>query len=168
MLTVGNNRSLLKFNVVNTVTQMPRAGRWFTSQCVSKYGKSHDWHVFLCYDQDGYKADISKFFEGDWVVLRNCLKKAASVTDMAAAADIEDVMLQDIIGVCAFIDCEIPQELKGKKGKAKLKNLFRANGKTYHEGKRARVLIDSLNMERIIAGNIVPLHKIEEMLFKGS
>lgn len=157
---------LLKFNVVNTVTQMPRAGKWFSSQCISKYGSGHEWAVFLCYDKDDYKEDISKFHEGDWAILRQSLKKAKTVTDVAAAADIEDVMLCDLESVCSYLGCAVPESLRGLKGKVKMKHLFRANGKTYHEGVRARPLIDALNMETLIAKNIVPLKEIECSIFK--
>lgn len=87
-----NEEYIIKFNVVNSVTQLPRAGNWFRSQCIDKYNQM-DWHVFLCYDKDEYKEDISKFYEGDWTSLRKKLKKAKTVVDIAASADIEDIML---------------------------------------------------------------------------
>lgn len=73
-------------------------------------------------------------------------KKAKAVHDIAAAADIEDIILSDIDGVSSFLGSSSTMELPtGSKGKAKLKKLFRQVGKTYHEGKRARALIDSLD-----------------------
>lgn len=158
--------SLIKFNTVNTVTQMPRAGKWFNMQCAGKYNSSCVWNVFLCYDTDDYKADITKFHEGDWQNLRSSLKKAEKVIDVAAAADIEDVILGDLKGICDFLGCEIPTELRGLKGKSKLKKLYRENGYSYHEGKRARPMIDSLNMEVLISNNTVPLSDIETLIFK--
>ncbi|MDO4543430.1 MAG: hypothetical protein Q4C01_02655 [Clostridia bacterium] len=118
-LKTESSTDLIKFNVVNTVTQMPRAGKWFTSQCVAKYGAGHIWYVFLCYDTDDYKNDITKFHEGDWAMLRSSLKKAGAVIDMAAAADIEDVMLGDLNGICKFLSCDADMPLKGRKGKIK-------------------------------------------------
>lgn len=156
---------LIKFNVVNTITQVPRTGKWFNSQCAGKYDPEMDWYVFLCYDKDDYKEDISKFHEGDWAVLRKSLKRAKEIIDVAAAADIEDVMLQDIEHICRYIGCEPPSVLKGGKGKIKLKNLFRDHGRYYHEGKRAKDLIDSLDMNTLIESNIVPLKEIERLLF---
>ena len=50
--------------------------------------------------------------------------------------------------------------------KAKLKKLFRQVGKTYHEGKRARALIDSLDMQKIIDTSSAPLAVIESILFE--
>lgn len=165
-LRTGDDVSLLKFNVVNTITQVPRTGRWFNAQCVGKYGSKVEWTVFLCYDKDDYKENISKFYEGDWAILRESLKKAHQIVDVAAAADIEDVMLQDINGICKFIGCESAVTLKGGKGKIKIKNLFKDHGRYYHEGKRAKDLINTLDMEVLIEGNIVPLKEIERILFK--
>lgn len=164
-LTTQNGVSLIKFNVVNTITQMPRAGNWFNSQCVKKHGTKHKWYVFLCYDTDDYNEDISKFYEGDWANLRSSLKKAKQVVDVAAAADIEDTMLVDIDNVCAFLGGKPPVTLKGSKGKRKMKNLFRDHGKTYHEGSRAKPLIQSLDMEFIMNNAMIPLKEIEALIF---
>lgn len=164
-LQMGDEVVLIKFNTVNTITQVPRTGKWFNIQCVSKYGSGILWYVFLCYDKDDYKEDISKFHEGDWAVLRKSLKKAKQIVDVAAAADIEDVMLQDINHVCHFLGCSPPVTLVGKKGKSKMKNLFKEHGMYYHEGKRARDLIGALDMDFLIDINIVPLKEIERLLF---
>ena len=72
----------------------------------------------------------------------------------------------DIDGICEFIGCEPPVTLRGGKGKIKLKNLFKDHGHYYHEGKRAKELIDSLDMEVLIKGNVVPLKEIERILFE--
>lgn len=169
LLRVGDTARLIKFHVANAITQIPNAGRWFNTQCVNKYRPNHNWYVFLCYDMDCYKYEISKYFEGDWEYLRKALTKAKQVVDMCAAADIEDVMLCDIKGICNFIGCAVPEySLKGSKGKVKLKNLFRQNGITYHEGKRSRPLIDALDMEVIISANLVPLQEIERIVFGTS
>lgn len=159
---------LLKFNTVNTVTQMPHSNRWFITQCKEKHKDVGSWTVFLCYDLDNYKNDITKFYEGDWANLRTSLKKKAkAVHDIAAAADIEDIILSDIDGVSSFLGSSSTMELPtGSKGKAKLKKLFRQVGKTYHEGKRARALIDSLDMQKIIDTSSAPLAVIESILFE--
>lgn len=156
---------LFKFHVVNTVTQMPRAGTWFNTQCHDKYKGKLEWNVFLCYDTDDYTEDVSKFQEGDWDVLRKSLKKAKDVIDVAASADIEDIMLLDKEGICRYLGCDDFDEPRGRKGKVKMKNLFRDHQMVYHEGKRAKELIDSLDMEVLIEKNFVPLGIIEEILF---
>ncbi len=154
----------IKFHSVNCITQMPRSGAWFHSQCYLKY-KKVQWHVFLCYDTDSYLKDVSKFYEGDWDNLRKQLKKA-DIIDVAASADIEDIMLTDLAGVCSYLQCEVPESLRGRKGKVRMKNLFRDNGQAYHEGKRARDLINSLDMQIIIDHSGLPLNQIESMLFR--
>lgn len=160
-----DRQSNIKFKVVNAVTQLTRSDNWFNTQCVRKHGSKCKWDVFLCYDTDSYNADISKYFQDDWAELRKGLSKASHVLDLAAAADIEDIMLIDLEGVCNFLNCQIPKSLPGAKGKIKMKNLFRENGQTYHEGERARPLIDSLNMEKIIESNVIALARAENMLF---
>lgn len=158
---------LLKFNTVNTINQVPRSGRWFITQCKDRHKDVDPWTVFLCYDLDNYKNEITKFYEGDWANLRTSLsKKAKAVYDIAAAADIEDILLSDLAGISAFLGYPSTMELPaGGKGKVKLKKLFRQAGKTYHEGKRARVLIDALDMQKIMDTSSAPLAVIESVLF---
>lgn len=167
-LRTHNHSLLIKFNTVNTVTQMPHSSRWFITQCKDKYKDVSSWNVFLCYDLDNYKNDITKFYEGDWANLRTSLKKKAkAVYDIAAAADIEDIILSDIDGVSQFLGSSSTMVIPtGSKGKAKLKKLFRQVGKTYHEGKRARALINSLDMQKIIDASSAPLTVIEDVLFE--
>lgn len=165
VIAISGKQLLVKFHTVNTITQLPRAGKWFNSQCISKYSRKMPWHVFLCYDTDKYTDDISKFHEGDWEILERELKKA-TVLHIAAAADIEDIMLLDLKGICDFISCDIPDTLVGRKGKVKLRNLYRDHQTAYHPGNRARSLIDSLDMQLIIDNASIPLKQIEQLIFK--
>ena len=55
--------------------------------------------------------------------------------------------------------------LPGRKGKAKMKILYRSVGATYHEESRAKSLIDSLDMQYLLDNAPVPLYKIEEEIF---
>ena len=158
---------LIKFNVVGTITQITNSGAWFQNRCYKKF-KSLDWTVFLCYDTDNYNNDISKFFEGDWKVLRNSITKNrnSTVIDLAAQADIEDIMLLDIDAVYRYLGLETsPIIPSGKKGKTKIRNLFRDVGATYHEGERAKPLIESLDMDKIISLSTIPFLEIERKCF---
>lgn len=100
--------------------------------------------------------------------LRNDIDLAAdSITDLAAEADIEDVMLCDFLGVVSFLG--LPPNVgipRGGKGKAKMKKLFRmvALNNAYHEGNRARPLIKSLDMNVIKSSSPVPLEAIDKAL----
>ena len=98
------------------------------------------------------------------------LNKSQQVYDLVAAADIEDIMLVDIAGICRYLGCQvIPREsLPGRKGAAKMKQLFRQNGQCYHKGSRAKALIDALDMQMIIDGGILDLDRVEDILFDDS
>lgn len=160
----GEESILIKFNVVGTVTQVVHSGKWFTNTCAKKY--KIPWQVFLCYDTDSPDKDISKFYEGDWKLLRDELKKskAKEIIDLAASADIEDVMLVDIESICKYLGITAPKELKGRKGKAKMKALYRSCGNTYHEGDKAENMIKNLDFQKIINEGPIKLNLIKDSL----
>lgn len=161
--TDSNKKVLIKHNVVGTITQITNSYLWFKSKCGSIKTK---WTVFLCYDTDDYKEDITKFYEDDWKTLRKNIGKKAEIIDLAANADIEDIFLTDLPGICRFLGLETPklEKIIGKKGKSKIKRLFKIAGATYHEGAKAKNLIDALNMEYIIENAPVKLKKIRQIL----
>lgn len=143
---------LLLFHSVGSVDQIPNAGSWFSRVCSDGW-PTVPWHVLLCYDTDGYNADITKFHEGDWLQLRRAIaREAASVADLAAEADIEDLMLCDLKGVLAFLglpaETSVPAGKKGKRKMAKLHRLVAPNV-AYHVGDKARLLVEALDMDRI-------------------
>ena len=159
---------LVKINNVGTVTQMTNSAERFLRACVARH-RSIPWHVFLGYDTDDYLARITKFHQGDWKRLRDDITpEAASVTDLAASADIEDIMLCDYDGVLAFLglreDTQLP---KGRKGKVRMKQLHRmvAINRPYHEGERARPLVQELDMGKIVKSAPIPLGTLEATLF---
>lgn len=155
---------------VNSVSQMTNSATWFDRACVGENPETA-WTVFLCYDTDEYNSDITKFHEGDWAMLRESISPAAQkVVDLAAEADIEDVMLCDLPGVLSFLG--LPPETKmppGNKGKTKLKKLYRkvAPNKAYHSGERAKDLISHLDMAEIRASAPVPLGEIDRAVVSG-
>lgn len=148
--TYREEKTIIKFNVVGTVTQIVNSGKWFSNTCAKKY--KIPWNVYLCYDTDGSEQDISKFFQDDWKLLRDDLKKAKAreIVDLAAQADIEDIMLVDLLGVCKFLNTTPPAKLTGRKGKAKMKALYRSCGRTYHEGERSADMVEKLDFEKIM------------------
>lgn len=157
---------LIKFNTVGTVTQVSHSGKWFTNKCANKY--KIPWTVFLCYDTDSSEYDISKFYQDDWKLLRKELAraKAKEIIDLAASADIEDIMLFDLSGVCTYLGIDVPDKLSGRKGKAKMKALYRSCGNTYHEGEKAKPMIESLNFQKIIDSSPLELQKLSILLTK--
>ncbi|MCQ4765298.1 hypothetical protein [Cloacibacillus evryensis] len=164
-MRLGKRKVLTFFHTVNAVTQMPRSWAWFESFCADRH-PDLNWKVFLCYDTDSYKEEITKFREGDWGNLREKLTLCgAQVNDISARADIEDLFLQDIEGVCSFLGVLPLINIHGRNGKAKMKNLFRECGRSYHEGVRAKELVCALDMQKLANCGLLPLKLIEEELF---
>ena len=100
----------------------------------------------------------------------NISPTAQRVADLAAKADIEDVMLCDLPGVLSFLGLPPETEMPpGNKGKTKLKKLYRkvAPNKAYHSGERAKDLISHLDMAEIRASAPVPLGEIDRAVVSG-
>lgn len=171
-------KRIIRMNSVGTISQIHNSASWFNSVCLEK-GQTFPWTVFLCYDTDAYHADITKFYQDDWKEFRNKLSKrrVKKVVDLAASADMEDVMLQDLHGISVFMERSSdlrPEDLPtGKKGAARMKRLFicqRQQGytsKVYHKGERARALINCLDLDLIAASRILPLSEVEEECFQN-
>lgn len=159
---------LIKFNVVGTISQISNSGNWFETRCYTQY-KNLEWTIFLCYDTDNYVPNISKFYEDDWKELRKTIskRKSCSIIDLAAQADIEDIMLVDADGIFKFLGINPIAIPTGSKGKIKLKKIFRSKGpgSAYHAGERAEALINALDLDKIISTSPVPLNKIQEKCF---
>ncbi len=151
----------------NSVSQMVSGSIWFRRACAASYPEV-EWTAFLCYDTDEYNSRITRFHEGDWSELRKDIDDSAlKVVDMAAEADIEDIMLCDYGSVLEFLGLPADTPLpNGNKGKTKLKKLHRmvAPNVAYHEGARARSLIRSLNMDEIKRNTSIPLDEIDKAL----
>ena len=165
----GKKRKILiMFNAVGTISQMTNTGNWFEKRCYGQH-KSLNWTAFLCYDTDNYIPNISKFYEDDWKELRKVISKHrnCSIIDLAAQADIEDIMLVDVDGIFKFLSMTPIPIPSGSKGKSKLKKIFRLNGRgwAYHEGERAEPLINALDFDKIISLSPVPLKSIETVCF---
>ena len=156
---------LVKYYTIGTIPSLATATSWYKTQCSRKY--AHPWVVCLCYDTDDYKEEISKFHEGDWKKVKSKLKKVDCVIEMAACADIEDILLIDKKGIADFLGFSVsdfPSDLKGGKGKRKMKTLFRQFNDCYHEGSRAYALIASLNMQLIIDRAPIKLAELENRI----
>lgn len=160
--------TLVKFMSMNSISQITNSGAWFLRSCAARH-LGIPWHVFLAYDTDGHSAPVSQFHEGDWAALRGEIgASAASVTDLAAEADIEDVMLLDAEGVLAFLglplDTKIPA---GGKGKSKMRRLHRMVSvrNAYHEGSKAGPLIKSLDMGLVASRSSIPFEAIDAAIW---
>lgn len=162
------HRVLIMFNVVGTISQMANTGSWFEKRCYGRY-KNLKWTIFLCYDTDNYTPNISKFYEDDWKELRKTISKhkTCSIVDLAAQADVEDIMLVDAEGIFRFLEMNPFPIPSGSKGKIKMKKIFRQKGpgSAYHAGERAESLIKSLDLDKIVLNSPVPLNKIQTECF---
>lgn len=166
VLEAGGKRVLVKIHDVGTVSQMTNAGIWFQRACKLKHPQT-PWHVFLAYDTDEYNCPVSKFHQGDWMVLRRDLVGAVAVTDLAAEADIEDIMLCDLPHILKFLQLPPSTPLpSGGKGKSKMKRLYKmvAAYHAYHEGWRAKELICALDFEEIARKAPIPLRDIDKAI----
>lgn len=168
VISKDDRNVIIKIKSVGTITQLVNSFSWFKNMCKSAY-PGINWTVFLCYDTDSYNDDISEFFEGDWDKLRKDLVRLrnVSIDDFAASADIEDIMLLDIDGICAFMNQPSVPIPSGRKGKAKMKKLFKSFGKgiAYHEGDRAEPMIKCLDFDKIIQSAPFDLQKLQTVLF---
>ncbi|MBP3883619.1 MAG: hypothetical protein J6D54_01600 [Olsenella sp.] len=159
VIETRSGRVLVQFNVMGAVSSVPNAASWVQSRPLRFPGIP--WTVVLCYDTDG---DESLSLETRaWKRFRRELAETdVDVIDLAADADIEDVMLADIEGVRRFLDLGSDVEPHGRKGKAKLKSLYKASCKAsgprraYKSGEKAEGLIRSLSFEVIEERS--PLH----------
>lgn len=162
-----NSSVLIRMYVVGTITNMTKAHSWFSNRCKAVY-RGLKWTVFLCYDTDNYMGEITKFYEGDWYELRKQLKKGqhTNIIDLASSADIEDTMLLDSEGVFRFLGIEPIPIPGGSKGKIKMKKIFRTKGPgyAYHEGERAKPLIEALDLNKIISLSPIPFLEIEQAI----
>ena len=170
IITNKRKKIIVCTNMVGTITQITHSGNWFNNSCANKYSSKTPWKVFLCYDTDSYEADITKFQLGDWKMLRSNLTKRNNIQiiDVSASAEIEDIFLIDLESISQFLgleteltEADIPS---GGKGKTKLTKLFRENKKFYHAGIRALPLIKSLNKQRLLDSEILPLKEIENAI----
>lgn len=166
-ITSADGERVIMMASVNSVSQMTNSATWFDRACVGE-NPEIAWTVFLCYDTDEYNSDITKFHEGDWTMLRESISPTAQkVVDLAAEADIEDVMLCDAPGILSFLGLPAETEMPpDNKGKTKLKKLYRkaAPNRAYHSGERAKSLISHLDMAKIRASAPIPLEEIDRAI----
>jgi hypothetical protein len=75
-------------------------------------------------------------------------------------------MLLDSEGVFRFLGIEPIPIPGGSKGKIKMKKIFRTKGPgyAYHEGERAKPLIEALDLNKIISLSPIPFLEIEQAI----
>jgi|LSQX01.3.fsa_nt_gb hypothetical protein len=105
---------------------------------------------------------MKKFYEGDWGSLRSKLTaNNVQIIDLAASAMIEDVLLLDLEGFCAYLSVPHQRIPSAANGKAAMKKFFRTHAAVYHEGERAKPLNECLDMDKILRESDLPLEQVE-------
>lgn len=163
-ITTQTQEVTIKFNCVSTISQMTNAQHWVENECIKEI-PDISWTIYLCYDTDSYKNDITQFFEGEWAILRGsiqALSKKITIMDLAAQAEIEDIMLIDTTSIAKYLGIDSINVPTSGKGKGKMKAIFRGCGKIYHEGYRARKLIYSLNFDYICNNSPIDLNCVRD------
>ena len=85
--------------------------------------------------------------------------------DKQVISTIEDWILCDLSGVCAFLKLkEIPKSIQGADGNAKLTNLYSRVNKVYQKGYQAKPLMAALDMAVIREKNKIALKELEIVL----
>ncbi|MCD8205880.1 MAG: hypothetical protein LUD29_04640 [Clostridia bacterium] len=183
-LTTDEGKSLLFVKVLYSITKIPaKITNWFNIRR-NKYGHGCKWTLFLCYDSDDYSYDTTDFGNNGsdgifskeyWISMEKELSSRAVVREMTAVADIEDVFLEDLNGVCEYVKskktsekdvCAVPISWTERKGKKKMEQLFRENHIRYRPGHDAPELVKFLDMETIMNSDILPLKEMEQIVFK--
>ena len=63
-----------------------------------------------------------------------------------------------------FLGIAMPVKLVGRKGKAKMKALYRSAGRAYHEGERAKDMISKLDFSKITQSAPIKLAELKDHL----
>lgn len=166
-ITTQKQEVIVKFNCVSTISQMTNAQHWVKNECINET-PDISWSIYLCYDTDSYNNDITQFYEGEWAKLRESIQEFSekiTIVDLAAQAEIEDIMLIDTASIANYLGVDSISVPTSSKGKGKMKEIFRENGKIYHEGYRANKLINSLNFDYICNNSPIDLNRVRDEIF---
>jgi hypothetical protein len=60
---------IIRTKTIGTITQIANTAQWFKNSCIKQY-ENIKWTIFLCYDTDSYKEDIT-MFNFSWRLLSN-------------------------------------------------------------------------------------------------
>lgn len=118
--------------------------------------------IVCCHDTDVF--ELARNPPVNWQALKKKLKELG-ITDfiqIKAERMIEDWFLLDLDGLCKFLKADRPKNLSGKDGLAKIKTLFKKNGKIYAKGQDTGKFIAFLDIaliRRKIKGQLLPLEK---------
>lgn len=121
--------------------------------------------VCCSYDTDVFEVEQPSMI--DWMAIKKKVGRMGikEFLQIGVRSSIEDWILDDIEGVCRYLKLkEIPHQLKGKNGYAKLVNLYGKAHRMYQKGYKTEGLISSLDMCVIRNRRKSVLKSLEEAL----
>lgn len=159
----------ISFKCTSTCSQITNQVEWIRNEYADKI-RNRDICIYICYDTDSYREDITRFEEGDWEYFIKQIEKISgeiNIIQLAAKAQIEDIMLIDKNGIKKYLgltEIAIPNKSKGK---YKMREVFKQANKCYREGYRSERFINSLDFEYICKNcEIIDLKQVIDNIFK--
>ncbi len=121
--------------------------------------------VCCSYDTDVFEGEESPIVDGKKIkksILRLGIEQFCTVEVKSA---IEDWLLDDLEGLCSSLKLkEVPRNIKGNNGYAKLLALFKRCGKVYTKGLSIEDFVDAISIEKIRNARKSALADLEEVL----
>lgn len=128
------NKAIQK--IINESTKARKQGYTIRAVCCS-----YDTDVF-----DGANPVTIKWKDLERTAAQMCMKELIIIN---VRQSIEDWILDDLDGICAFLKICKPKNLKGESGANKLIHLYRNARRVYQKGYVTQNMIESLDMEII-------------------
>ncbi len=121
--------------------------------------------VCCSYDTDVFEDEESPIVDWNKIkksILRLGIEQFCTVEVKSA---IEDWLLDDIEGLCSFLKLkDVPRNIKGNNGYAKLLTLFKRCGKVYTKGLSIEDFLNAISMEKIRKARKTALAELEVVL----
>lgn len=106
--------------------------------------------VCCSYDTDAFEDEESPIV--GWKKIRKSILRLGieQFCTIEVKSAIEDWLLDDLEGLCSFLKLkEVPRNIKGNNGYAKLLALFKRCGKVYTKGLSIEDFLDAISIEKI-------------------
>lgn len=121
--------------------------------------------VCCSYDTDVFEDEESPIV--DWTKIKKSLLRLGieQFCTVEVKSAIEDWLLDDIEGLCSFLKLkDVPRNIKGNNGYAKLLTLFKRCGKVYTKGLSIEDFLNAISMEKIRKARKTALAELEVVL----
>lgn len=120
--------------------------------------------VCCSYDTDVFHTSTQPIV--DWIRVQREVKrlKIRKLGLIPVEASIEDWLLEDIVGICKYLNLPIVAECKGNCGEDKLMGIFKKANKVYIKGSACQDLILALDIAKIRKVRLRALQELEQML----